>query len=150
MFLQNEMMVGQLTYSKWYTFDATMQLIDKRELKFEPIGFWKSKIELKDGDTVLAQFEMGWKGIVIKLDPGVEEQTYLLRTSGFMKYGFSLITTDNETILDATVKFKFKKFQFDYNFEATEALEQIENKDLLLLVTLHCINYYMKMIAVAA
>ncbi|TXK36664.1 hypothetical protein FVR03_17165 [Pontibacter qinzhouensis] len=139
--------VGKLKYGKWYSFKAEVVLADNSHYQLEPKGVWDSVIELqKDGKTLL-EFEMGWKGIVIKtLFKGVEKK-YLLKLTGILSSKFVLIDTDEKMLLAVDADFKWTSFNFDFQIETTSEFEEFENKELLLLTTLHCINYYITFIS---
>ena len=42
--------------------------------------------------------------------------------------------------------FKWNKLNYDYNIETTRDFDNFYKKELLLLSTLHCINYYMTIV----
>ena len=50
----------------------------------------------------------------------------------------------------AETSFKWSKLNFDYNIETTQVFDKFENKELLLLTILHCINYYITIVAAAS
>ena len=147
---RNKETVGELIYKKWYSFTAEILMPDGAKYGLEPKGFWESKIELKDGDTTLLEFKMGWRGIVIKTFLANKEASFLLKASGLLSRKFVLLNTDKEELLAAEADFKWSKFNYDYTIETTEAFERFDQKEALLLTILHCINYYMTMIAAAA
>jgi hypothetical protein len=134
---------GELIYEKWYSFNAEIQLNNGLKYQLESKGFWDSKIELKDDTKVLLDFKMGWDGIIIRTFFETNETTYLLKLKGLLSSKFVLIDTDKRELLAAETDFKWKTLNYDYNIETTEELDNLDNKALLLLTTLHCINYYM-------
>lgn len=138
--------IGSLIYKKWYSFDAEISIVEDKTYQLEPVGFWNSKIELKDDEKILLEFKMSWKGIIIKTFFENEQQSYLLKLKGLLSNKFILIDTDNKELLAAETDFKWNKLNMDYNIETTNELENLPNKELLLLTILHCINYYMTMI----
>ena len=138
--------IGALIYKKWYSFNAEISIVEGKTYQLEPVGFWNSKIELKDGEKKLLEFKMSWKGIIIKTFFENEQKSYLLKLKGLLSNKFILIDTDNKELLAAETDFKWNKLNMDYNIETTNELENLPNKELLLLTILHCINYYMTMI----
>ena len=146
----NKETVGELIYKKWYSFTAEILLSNGAKYDLEPKGFWESKIELKDGDSTLLEFKMGWRGIVIKTFFNKKEATFLLKASGLLSRKFVLLNTDKEELLAAEADFKWSKFNYDYNIETTEEFERFDQKEALLLTIPHCINYYMTLVAAAA
>ena len=92
--------LGELTYKKWYSFNAEIVMANGTKFQLEPKGFWDSKIELKDESKVLLEFRMGWKGIIIKTLFNNQEETYLLKLKGLLSNKFILIccnVSQNET-----------------------------------------------------
>lgn len=142
--------LGELIYKKWYSFDAQITLSDGTTYQLEPIGFWDSKIELKAGSQTLLEFKMGWKGIIIKTFFDNREDTFLLALSGLLSSKFVLIDTDKTELMAAETDFKWNKLAFDYTIETTQRFDNFNNKELILLTILHCINYYMTIVGAAA
>jgi len=139
--------VGELVYKKWYSFSAEIQMTDGTKYQLEPTGFWDSKIELKDDTQTLLEFKMGWKGIIIKTLFNDSEEVFLLKLKGLLSNKFVLLDTNDEELMAAETSFKWSKFNFDYNIETTPVFDNFENKELLLLTILHCINYYITIVA---
>jgi hypothetical protein len=141
--------VGELVYKKWYSFDAEILMTDGKKFQLEPKGFWDSKIELKEEAETLLEFKLGWKGIVIKTFFDNNEKHFLLKLKGLLSNKFILIDNDNEEYLVAETDFKWSKLNFDYNIEITQKFDNLDNKEIILLTILHCMNYYMTIIAAA-
>jgi hypothetical protein len=135
--------IGELIYEKWYSFNAEILMSDGAKYQLEPKGFWDSKIELKDGTKALLEFKMGWKGIIIKTFFDNKEDTFLLKLNGLLSSKFVLIDTDKRELMVAETDFKWNKLNYDYNIETTQNFDKFDNKELLILTILHCINYYM-------
>ena len=142
--------IGELTYAKWYSFDAEIQLADHSTYQFEPTGFWESKIELKKAENVLLGFRMGWHGIVVKTNFNGNEQNYLLKTKSLLSSKFILVDAAENELLVVDTDFKWSKFNFDYTIDTSTEFDRTENKGIMLLTILHCINYYLTIIAAAA
>jgi len=137
----NNVNIGELKYAKWYSFKAEMLLADHSLYQLEPKGLWDSKIELKQGEKTILYFEMGWKGIVINFNDS--DKKYLLRLKGLLSSKFVLVDTDEKELLAIETDFKWAKLTFDFNIETSNEFDNFENKEVLLLTTLHCVNYYM-------
>ena len=145
-----EQKIGELIYTKWYSFAAQILMNDGSTYQLEPKGFWDSTIELKKEDRVLLEFKMGWKGIVIKTFFDNKEANFLLKLNGLLSSKFVLIDTDRRELVGAETNFKWTKLNFDYTIETSHEFDAFENKELLILTLLHCINYYMMVITAAA
>lgn len=141
--------LGELIYKKWYSFSAEILMSDGTKYQLEPTGFWDSKIELKKDTKTVLEFKMSWKGIVIRTFFDNDEATYLLTLNGLLSSKFVLIDTDKRELMAAETDFKWNKFNYDYTIETSSEFDKLDNKELLLLTILHCINYYMTVIASA-
>jgi hypothetical protein len=133
--------IGELKYSKWYSFKADMLLADNSLYQLVPKGLWDSKIELKQGEKTILYFEMGWKGIVIHFIES--DKNYLLRLKGLLSSKFLLMDTDEKELLAVETDFNWRKLTFDFTIETSNEFDNLENKEVLLLTVLHCVNYYM-------
>ncbi|MBU1822220.1 MAG: hypothetical protein KKG00_12025 [Bacteroidetes bacterium] len=142
--------IGELKYKQWYSFRAEVQLADHSTYQLEPKGFWDSKIELKRADAVLLEFKMGWKGILIKANFNGNEKNYLLKLKGLLSSKFILIDSEENEVLTADTEFKWNKFNFDYTMETSTEFDTMENKELMLLTIVHCMNYYLTVVNSAA
>lgn len=138
---------GELIYEKWYSFNAEIRLADGSTYLLESKGIWDSKIELKDDTKVLLDFKMGWDGIMIRTFFDSDKATYLLKSKGLLGSKFVLIDANEKELLAAEMDFKLYTFNYDCNLETAEGFENLDNRELLLLTTLHCINYYMTIIS---
>ncbi|MBS1592588.1 MAG: hypothetical protein JST07_10840 [Bacteroidetes bacterium] len=142
--------IGELVYKKWYSFSAEILINDCKKYQLEPKGLWDSKIELKDGNEILLEFKMGWKGIVIKTHFDNEEKHFLLKLKGLLSNKFILLDDDNGELVVVETDFKWSKLRFAYNIETTKIFDNLKNKEIFLLTILHCINYYITIIVAAA
>lgn len=139
---KDEVNSGELTYKKWYSFDAEIRMADGKSFPFESNGVWNSKIELKDEKTVLLEFRMGWNGIIIKTFFTDLEKVFLLQPGGTSTMRFSLIDNSKSEFLKIESTFKRETLNFDYNIETTKEFDNLPKNKFILLTILHCINYY--------
>lgn len=146
-FTKNDIYIGKLKYDKWYSLSAEIFLTDNARYRLEPKGFWGSKIELKENSNTLLVFELGWKGIVIKTLFGDVEKEYLLKLKGLLSSKFILIDTEERTLLAADADFRWTSFSVDYYIETSNEFDDFDNKELLLLTVVHCINYYVTFVS---
>lgn len=146
---KDDVKVGELKYSNWYSFKAEILLADNSLYQIEPKGFWDSRIELqKDGKTLL-YFEMGWKGITIKTQFRGAEKKYLLTLKGLFSSKYILVDTEEKELLTVDTELKWTKLNLDVNIHTSEEFDNLENKELLLFTVLHCINYNIAFISSA-
>jgi len=133
---------GELIYKKWYSFNAEIILSDGSIYQLNPKGFWDATIELKKDSDILLEFKMGWKGIMIKTFFNNKEETYLLKLNGLLSSKYVLVDTNQNVLMVTEIDFKWNKLRYDYNMETSETFDSFNEKELLLLTILHCINYY--------
>lgn len=143
----NDALLGELLYKKWYSFNAEIHLPNLTQYSLEPKGIWDSKIILKQDEKVLLDFKMNWKGIAIRTFFNEEEKHYLLRSKSMWKSQYELINSDKKELLTIDVDFKWNKLNYDYTFNTTEEFDKLKHKKLILLTLIHCINYYLSVVA---
>ncbi len=143
---KNNLKVGELNYPKWYTFNAEVILSDNSKYQLKTTGIWDNKVELKQNEIKLLEFKMSWKGIIVKDFFDNTEKTYLLKQTGLLNCKFILVDEENIELIVAEADFKGNSLNYDYNIETANEFDNNKNKELLLLTTLHCINYYISII----
>ena len=140
--------IGILKYDSWFSFKSEIILEDNTVYHVQPKGFWGTTIELKKDDTVLLNFKMNWNGnIVINTKFEEVERDFILKHKGVLKSSYVLQDKDGLELLVIQPDFKWNKFRYDYTLSTTEKLEQFGFKNILLLTTIHCANYYMAMMS---
>ena len=140
---ENNLKLGELNYNKWYAFDAEIELNDNLKYQLIPEGNWEQKIELRQNNLKLAEFKMGWNGIIIKTYFENIENCYLLKHKGILNSKFILTNTENQELIAAVPNFKWKTLNYNYNIETAKEFDDLPNNQLLLFTILHCLNYYM-------
>ena len=63
---------------------------------------------------------------------------------------FILIDVDKIELMEVESDFQWSKMNYNYNIKTTEKFDQFQQKELLMLTVLHCINYHMTIIAAAS
>ncbi len=143
-----EQFVGKLSYESWFTFRAVIEIANS-QYKVEPKGFWGTTIELKEGEKVLLKFRMNWNGeiIVQTYFDGVKE-SFVCKHRGVFKDSFVLTDKMGTELLVMKPQFKWNLLNYEYQLNTSDEFEKYSNKDILLLTSLHCANYYMSMMVV--
>lgn len=138
--------VGKLTYKSWFKFDAELELTNHSKYRIEPKGFWGTIIELKEGENVLLKFNMNWNGdiIVQTFFDGIEKD-YVFKHRGIFKESFVLIDKEGTELLVMKPHIKWNVMNYEYTITTTDIFEALSNKEILLINSLHCANYYMSM-----
>ncbi|SDI26544.1 hypothetical protein [Chryseobacterium jejuense] len=142
-------LTGKITYKSWFNFNAVIELADHKSLQVEPKGFWGTTIELKDNEQVLLKFRMNWNGeiIVQTYFDGVKE-SFVCKHRGVFKDSFVLTDKMGIELLVMKPQFKWNLLNYEYQITTSDDFEKYSNKDILLLTSLHCANYYMSMMVV--
>ncbi|WP_420148518.1 hypothetical protein [Spirosoma sp.] len=142
--------IGKLIYQSWFTFNSTLELANGLIYTIEPKGFWGTTIELKDGDKVRLKFKMNWNGdIVIQTYFDGFEKGYVFKHKGIFKESFLLIDQDGIELLVTKPQIKWSKMNYEYQIMVSDAFEALANKEILLITSVHCANYYMSMMMAA-
>ncbi len=143
---QDNNLIGKLTYQSWFKFNASAMLGNGSTYQIEPKGFWGTTIELKDNEKVLANLKMHWNGdIVIQVDLTNVETGYVLKPKGLFNISFLLSDQNKNDLLVMKPHLKWNKLHCEYEIESSQDFEESSDKSLLLLISLHCANYYMSM-----
>ena len=136
-------MVGRLTSISWFSFNAFIELADNTNYQVESKGFFRKTIEVKDKDKVLLRFKMNWKReILIQTYLDNPEKGYILKRRGFLNESFLLINQDGIELLALKPHLKWSKMKYEYQITTSDHFEGYSNKELLLITSVHCANYY--------
>lgn len=142
----NDQEIGRLEYAKWFSFKAEMILEGAMPYQIEPKGFWGTTIELKQNENVLLNFKMNWNGnIIINSRFDNIERDFILKHKGIFKDSYVLLTREEQDLLVVKPDFKWNKIKYDYNIITTDRFDNLSFHPILLLTTIHCVNYYMAM-----
>ncbi|BAP30919.1 uncharacterized protein CHSO_1882 [Chryseobacterium sp. StRB126] len=142
-------LTGKITYKSWFNFNAVIELANHQSFQVEPKGFWGTTIELKDNEKVLLKFRMNWNGeiIVQTYFDGVKE-SFVCKHRGVFKDSFVLTDKEGTELLVMKPQFKWNLLNYEYRITTSDDFETYSNKEILLLTSLHCANYYMSMMVV--
>lgn len=145
---QGDESIGKLSYKNWFQFTASIELANHSTYPLIPKGFWGSTIELKDNDTVLLKFSMNWNGnIAIQTYFNDIEKEYIFKHRGVFNESFILIDQEETELLVMKPDVKWIKLNYEYKIQTSDRFESLSNKNILLLTSIHCANYYMSMMA---
>ena len=144
----NDQEIGRLIYEKWFSFKAEMFLGGSNIYQIEPKGFWGTTIELKQNEKNLLNFKMNWNGnIIINTRFDETERDFILKHKGILKDSYVLLNKEEEQLLVIQPDFKWSKFNYDYTISTTDNFDNLSFNGILLLTTIHCVNYYMAMMS---
>lgn len=142
--------IGILKYANWFSFKAEIILKDNTTFQIEPKGFWGAIIELKQTDKVLLNFKMNWNGnIIIKTLFTDTKMDFIFKHKGILKSSYVLLDKDQQELAEVQPDFKWSKFTFGYNISTTDIFDNFDFKEIMLLTTIHCANYYLTMMTTA-
>lgn len=155
---KGEEKIGNLSYRKWYPFDATFEIAGNHSFTVETKGKWNTIIEVKDDDDEYFKLDLNWNGdIVIQamrkdFQPDRNEssqshdapkQAYLFKSKGFFQDKFIFIDQEGSELLTMKPVMKWKKLHYQYHIQTSEDFESLEQRELLLFIALISANYYM-------
>jgi len=142
---KDEKIIGELHYKNWFTFNAEIEILNSK-YQVEPKGFWGTTVEVIDGKNVILKFAMNWDGnILLQTYFDDSEKDYIFKHQGFFKESFVLTDQKGAELMMMKPNFKWNSLAYEYQMTASEILETFEEKNILLLISLHCANYYMSM-----
>ncbi|MDR6920233.1 MULTISPECIES: hypothetical protein [Chryseobacterium] len=141
--------IGKLIYKGWFSFNAEIQTSEV-SYQIEPKGFWGTTIELKDNEKVLLKFRLNWNGeIVVQTYFNGVKESYAFKYRGVFKESFVLTDQEGTELMVMKPHLKWTSMNYEYRITTSDAFEASSYKDILLLNSLHCANYYMAMITSA-
>lgn len=145
---KEQIQLGKLTYKSWFKFSAIMELNDFSQYTIEPKGFWGTTIELKDGETVLLTFKMNWNGqIIIQSFFGGVEKDFIFKHRGVFKESYVLTEPNGVELFVMKSKMKWNKMRYEFDVTTSDEFELLKNKKILLMISIHCANYYLSLMA---
>jgi hypothetical protein len=146
--LANDSLVGTLRYPHWYSIKAGITLADGSTFQVEPRGFWGTTIELKNEHNVLLTFKMSWNGdIIIKSKLNDTGKAFVFKSKSVLKHTYALQDKKGRELLVIQPDFQWSKLNYNYTISTTEHSAEVESQALLLLMVIHCANYFMTMMA---
>lgn len=147
---KEETLIGKLTYTSWFKFNAVIEIAEGQSYQVEPKGFWGTTIELKDHERVLLKFRMNWNGeIVVQTYFDGIKNGYLFKHRGIFKESFVLTDQEGVELMIIKPHLKWTSLNYKYQITTSDAFETFPEKEIVLINALHCANYYMSMMASA-
>ncbi|GAB3238339.1 hypothetical protein GCM10027346_30820 [Hymenobacter seoulensis] len=138
---------GTLHYTEWFSLKAVLTLPDGANFRIGPKGVWGTTVELTDQqEKVLLNFKMNWSGTII-IKSKLNSRVFLFKQKSLLKNTFVLLDKDEKELMVVSPSFQWNSLKPSYSLSATEEFETLDEKDVLLLTTIHCANYYMSMMA---
>jgi hypothetical protein len=145
---QNDHLIGKLLYKSWFKFDASIVMANNANYQVEPKGFWGTTIEIKENEKVLLKFQMNWSGeIVIQSYSNDTEKGYVFKHRGLFKESYVLENQEGLELLVMKPSLKWSKMSYEFHITTTDAFESFSDKEVLLMTSLHCANYYVSMVS---
>jgi maltose-binding protein MalE len=126
-------------------FNAALQLANEAPYTFSKEAFWDASIKLKRDDVLYSSMKIGWKGVYITTYFNGAENTYILKNKGLAQRKYVLCNEQGIVLATFIAKFSWKQFKYHYDIEPSFEYDQIPERDLLCLITLHGINYCMRL-----
>lgn len=147
--IKNEKTIGKLTYKSWFKFSAVIEILNSK-YEVEPKGFWGTTIEVKDGSRILLKFTMNWNGdIVVQTYFKNVEKDYFFKHRGVFKESYTLIDQNGTELLVMKPDLKWHTMNYEYQITTSDTFDAFSDKEILLMTSLHCANYYMSMMMAA-
>lgn len=114
----------------------------------EPKGFWGTTVEVRQHEKVILKFQMNWHGeIVIQTHFNDDEKGYVFKHRGFFKESFILANQGGAELLVMKPHLKWSKMNYEFEITTSDDFELFSGKEVLLMTSLHCANYYISMMS---
>jgi hypothetical protein len=140
----NEQTVGNLTYKAWFSSKATINLENSLPVAIQPKGIWETSLEVKRAEAILFDLEMKWNGqLVLNRHSPDSVVAFTFKQKSLTDFTFVLLGPDAEELLSIKPSFKWNRVSTDYQLFASDSMEQLPDKEILLLLAVHCANYYL-------
>ena len=136
--------IAKLIYKSWFKFNAEIEILNSK-YQIEPKGFWGTTVEVKDDEKVLLKFTMNWDGNIFVQTYFDDEKNYIFKRQGFFKESFVFTEENGTELLIMKPSFKWKSLNYEYQITTSSLFESLSEKNILLINSLHCANYYMAM-----
>ncbi len=143
---EGDKLIGKLSYKSWFKFDASMEMANDVTYQVESKGFWGTTIEVTQNEKAALKFQMNWNGeIVIQTHSDDIEKGYIFKHRGFFKESFTLANQDGIELLVMKPHLKWSRMSYEYEITTSDDFELFPDKEVLLMTSLHCANYYISM-----
>ncbi|MGO4709317.1 hypothetical protein AB4Y90_09400 [Chryseobacterium sp. 2TAF14] len=136
--------IAKLIYKSWFKFNAEIEILNSK-YQIKPKGFWGTTVEIKDDEKVLLKFTMNWDGNIFVQTYFDDEKNYIFKRQGFFKESFVFTEENGTELLIMKPSFKWKSLNYEYQITTSSLFESLSEKNILLINSLHCANYYMAM-----
>ena len=145
---KDDKVVGKLSYKSWFKSHALIKIANNSTYQVVRKGFWGTTIELKDGETLLLNFKMNWnEQIVVQTYFNDLEKNYIFKQRGLFNGTFILTEKEGIELLVIKPNLKWKKMNYEFQITVSDTFETFPNKEILLMNSLLCANYYLSMAA---
>jgi len=143
---KDEKLIGKLSYKSWFKYNAVIEA-GNSSYQLKPKGFWGTTIELKDGKELLLKFSMNWKGeIAVQTYFNGVENSFILKHRGVFKESFILTDGEKTELLVMKPHLKWGRMNYEYQITTSDTFEASPAKEIILMASLYCANYYMSTI----
>ena len=138
--------LAAMNYANWFSFKSHIIFSSGEEYKMEPQGFWGSIIHLMNGAEKILEFTMHWNGnIVISSKLDGTEKSFVFRNKSIFRSAFLLEGDDKAELMVIEPHFNWSKFNYHFSAKTTGIYADPHLNILMVLVGVHCANYYMMM-----
>lgn len=141
--MKNEHVIGKLSYNRWFSFKAKIELPEGKNFTIESRGFWQKTFEIRDNENLLLKFKRKWNGSILIHTYADNEKEFLFKRKGALKDSFVLLDGNNTALLDLKPGLNWSKISYEYHITTTDSFDSLGDQVVLLLITIHCANAYM-------
>lgn len=141
--------IAQLNYKGWSSVKSEISLPKGEIFILDSKSMWKSEFQLKQGEKSILICTMNWSGnFLIKSNFDAAEKNFTFKSKGFWGKSYVLVDEKGNQLAEITTNYSWKGFKTEYTIETTADFDNLTHNTILMLIMVHCIRYYMTMVAV--
>jgi len=137
---ENEALLGTLTYLKWHSYDADIE-ISGEKYTLRSKGLFSSQISITKNETEVGSLNLHWDGTVSFVLENNE--TYKLKIKGNFFNKYVVENEKNEIVSTIHPKFSWKHFIYNYDLIPVNKINP-----LVALLGIYAAGYYISVLTI--
>lgn len=124
-FYERNHIVLKVVFAGRFSNKASIIDADNHIFSIAPIGFWKTKMEVRHNHQCLFSIKKKWNGNVeISANKDSVSSRLLFKHKGFFKFRYIIQDKDDRELAVVRSKFRWKGFRHDYEIEVADSLKK--------------------------
>ena len=140
-FYERNHIVLKLAYAGRFSNKASIIDADNQVFSIAPIGFWKTKLEVRHNQEYIFTINRKWTGTAkIFTNKDSASSLLLFKHKGFLRFRYVILDKDDRELAIVRSKFRWKGFKHDYEIEVSESLKRKPNHLVILGIMLYLVR----------